>query len=128
LTNVRTAAIVLYKAAMRFEWDEEKNELNLKRHRMRFETATLVFDDPRAVTLRDVTHEEDEERFITLGWLGNGVIAFVVHTCFEVAGEEVIRLISARKATPRERKLYEAAHKRTASRHRGSGGHGRRRH
>lgn len=43
---------------MRFEWDEQKNELNLKRHKIRFETAVLVFEDPQAITLRDTAHEE----------------------------------------------------------------------
>jgi uncharacterized DUF497 family protein len=111
---------------MRFEWDEQKNALNLKRHKLRFETAILVFDDPHAITMRDTSHDEIEDRFITLGFLGHGVIAFVVHTIFELEGEEAIRLISARKATPRERTIYEAAHKRTASRHRDTRRHGRR--
>ena len=73
---------------MRFEWDEQKNPLNLKRHRIRFETAILAFDDPHALTLLDTSHGETEERFNTLGFIGNGVIAFVVHTSFEDKGEE----------------------------------------
>lgn len=93
---------------MRFEWDEEKNRLNLKRHKIRFETAVLAFDDPHAVTIRDRLHDE-EERFITLGKAGGHVILFVVHLSFEDDGEEVIRLVSARKATAYERKIYEAA-------------------
>lgn len=113
---------------MRSEWDEQKNALNLKRHKTRFETAILVFDDPHAITSRDSSHDETEERFITLGYLGNGVIAFVLHTSSEVQGEEIIRLISARKATPQERKVYEAAQQRTAARHRGPRRDGRRRH
>src|SRR5271166_2195919 len=105
---------------MRFEWDERKNTLNLKRHRLRFETATLAFEDPRAVTLRDASHGETEERFITLGRIGSDVVAFVVHTSFEVDGEEGIRIISARKATPQERNIYETTHKGAARRHRRS--------
>jgi hypothetical protein len=113
---------------MRFEWDEQKNALNLKRHRLRFETATLVFKDPHAVTLRDTPHEQTEERFLTLGWVGSGVIAFVVHTSFEIDGEEVIRIISARKATPQERNIYETTDQGTTKRHRRSRRNERRRH
>jgi uncharacterized DUF497 family protein len=65
-------------------------------------------------------HDEEEERFITLGRLEEIIILFVVHTEREVDGEEVIRLISARKATPGERRIYEAAQQRTAQRHRGT--------
>ena len=112
---------------MRFEWDEAKSALNVRRHGIRFETAVLVFDDPFSLTLRDLLHDE-EERFITLGTLGPGVILFVVHTVFEESGEEVIRLISARRATSRERKSYETAQQRTAARDRGIGRKKRRRH
>jgi uncharacterized DUF497 family protein len=105
---------------MRFEWDEAKNRLNLKRHKIRFETAILIFDDPCAVTIPDRMHNEEEERFITLGQLEGRLILLVVHADFETSGEEVIRLISARKATPGERKIYEAAQQRTAQRHRGT--------
>jgi len=112
---------------MRFEWHEAKNALNLQRHGIRFETAVLVFDDPFALTLRDVLQDR-EERFITLGMLGGGVIAFVVHTGFEEEGEEVIRLISVRRATSRERKSYEETQQRTATRHHGAGRKKRRRY
>ena len=106
---------------MRFEWDEAKNQLNLKRHKIRFETAILVFDDPHAVTIPDRLHDEDEERFVTLGRLEGSFVLFVVNTEREAEGEEVIRIISARKATPIERKIYEEAQQRTAQRHRGTG-------
>jgi len=105
---------------VRFEWDEEKNRLNLKRHNIRFETASLVFDDPNAVTIPDRTHDEEEERLITLGRLEDVIILLVVHTERGADGEEVIRLISARKATPSERKTYEAAEQRAAERHSGT--------
>ena len=83
-----------------------------------FETATLVFDDLYALTKRDMTHDE-EERFITLGATAPGEILFVVHANYESADKaEVIRLISARAATSRERKSYEEAHKRTETRNR----------
>ncbi|HEV2103408.1 MAG TPA: BrnT family toxin [Candidatus Acidoferrum sp.] len=105
---------------MRFEWDEEKNRLNLKRHKISFETASLVFDDPNAVTIPDRMHDDEEERFITLRRLEDIVILFVVHTDREADGEEVIRIISARKATPSERKIYEATQQRTAQGYRGT--------
>jgi uncharacterized DUF497 family protein len=75
-----------------------------------------VFDDPYAVTIRDLAHveigEEKEDRYITLGEIGPGAVLFVVHTWFADDGDEVIRLISARAATVKERRSYEEAHKR----------------
>jgi uncharacterized DUF497 family protein len=65
--------------AMRFEWDGEKNRQNLLKHDVRFETAALVFDDPYALTQRD-ERTSDEERWITLGSVGQGTVLFVVHT------------------------------------------------
>jgi uncharacterized DUF497 family protein len=59
---------------MRFEWDESKNRRNLERHKIRFETAVLIFDDPYTVTIPDLLHDEEEERFITLGRL-EGIIS-----------------------------------------------------
>jgi uncharacterized protein len=93
---------------MRFEWDEAKNQRNLAKHKVRFETAVLVFDDAYSLTQRDETTDE-EERWITLGSIGTSAMLFVVHTCFEHAGEEVIRIISARAATRHERRAYEEA-------------------
>lgn len=89
-----------------FEWDEEKNRKNLAKHKVSFETAKLVFEDPRAVSLLERI-EEGEERWHTVGMAGGVVILLVVHTHRGQGGEEVTRIISARKATPRERKIYE---------------------
>ncbi len=61
---------------MRFEWDENKNRQNLRKHDVRFETAVLVFDDPYAITQRDYTFN-DEERWITVGAIGPGSILLV---------------------------------------------------
>ena len=91
---------------MRFVWDEEKNRRNRAKHRVSFETAKLVFDDPRALSRLDET-QENEERWITIGLAAKIVVLLVVHTAHEEGGEETIRIISARKATPRERKAYE---------------------
>ncbi|MGA7792187.1 MAG: BrnT family toxin [Candidatus Acidiferrales bacterium] len=101
---------------MRFEWDEDKNRRNLRKHDIRFETAVLVFDDPYAITRRDQAFD-DEERWITVGAIGPGSILFVVHTFDEKQNEEVIRIISARAAEFHERKAYEEAHQGAKERH-----------
>jgi uncharacterized DUF497 family protein len=91
---------------MRFVWDEEKSRRNLAKHKVSFETARLVFDDPQAVSRLDRV-EDGEERWQTLGLAGGIVILLVAHTYREEGGEEVIRIISARKATARERTVYD---------------------
>jgi uncharacterized DUF497 family protein len=112
---------------MRFEWDEVKNQRNLLKHKVRFETAALSFDDPYALTQRDESSAE-EERWITLGSVGLDVVLFVVHTTLRRSEEEFIRIISARNATPRERRKYEEAHQGTKKRDRRHRGHERRRY
>ena len=111
---------------MRFEWDEAKNRRNLLKHRVRFETAALVFDDPYAITQRDES-SEDEERWITFGAVGHGTLLVVVHKCVE-GNEDVTRIISARAVESRERKIYEEAYQGAKTRHRRHRGHERRRH
>jgi uncharacterized protein len=101
---------------MRFEWDENKDRQNLRKHDVRFATAVLVFDDPYAITQRDYTFD-DEERWITVGAIGPGAILLVVHTFREEPNEEVIRIISARSAESHERRAYEEAHKPAEARH-----------
>jgi uncharacterized protein len=86
---------------MNFEWDQNKATINLKKHRIDFADAVTVFDDFNTVTLNDPDH--DEERFVTIGMDAYGRILVVVYTW----REDVIRLISARKATKQERKQYE---------------------
>ena len=110
---------------MRFEWDENKNRANLLKHDVRFETAVLAFDDPRALTRRDEGCEE-EERWITMGTIAEKAVLLVVHTWFEEANDEVIRIISARAATSRERTIYETEQgtKARPRRHRGEKGRG----
>ena len=94
---------------MRWVWDEEKNRSNRRDHKVSFEIAEIVFDDPLAVTLPDPY--QDEERWRTIGSpsMSSDVVLFVVHTWPEAdeTGEEVGRIISARKATRLERKAYE---------------------
>ncbi|MGI9101257.1 MAG: BrnT family toxin [Terriglobales bacterium] len=114
---------------MRYEWGEDKNEKNRSKHGVSFVTATLVFDDPYALTKPDFAHDEEEERFLTLGAIGPGAILLVVHTSLENSGgEEVIRMISARAATSREKKDYEKTHKPAKTRNRRRGEEERRRH
>ncbi len=85
---------------MRFEYDAQKSRQNLAKHGIDFDTATIAFEDPWALTQRDEAHEAEEERLITLGEIAPGVVLFVVHTSFAAEnGEEVIRPISARAAT-----------------------------
>jgi hypothetical protein len=92
---------------MRFEWDEGKNRTNRSKHGVSFETATLVFDDPHALTKRDAAHDEKEERFITLGAIGPGAILLVVHTSFENSGSEEANrdLFRSHRNFPREENL-----------------------
>jgi uncharacterized DUF497 family protein len=90
---------------MRFVWDESKNRQNRAKHKLSFETACLVFDDPYAVSFQE-REIEGEERWQTLGLIGGAVVVLVAHTAYEEEGEETIRIISARKATARERSIY----------------------
>ena len=92
---------------MRWEWDPYKNDTNRRIHRLSFETAMLVFDDPFALT-RDDPYPY-EQRWRTVGRVGT-VVVMVAHTWPEAGpetGEEVGRIISARKATRHEREAYE---------------------
>jgi uncharacterized DUF497 family protein len=94
---------------MVFAWDETKDRINRRRHGVSFDTATRVFDDPNVVTYVDRV-VDGEERWHTLGLVGGAVVLLVVHTIEEQNGEEEVRIISARKAIPRERAFYEASH------------------
>jgi uncharacterized protein len=91
---------------MKFVWDEEKNRRNLAKHKVSFEAASLVFGDPRAISQIDRVIE-GEERWQTLGLAGGIVVLLVAHTSRDQDGEELIRIISARKATSGERALYD---------------------
>jgi uncharacterized DUF497 family protein len=112
---------------MRFEWDEDKNRQNRRKHHVGFETAVLVFDDPYAVTQRD-TASDDEERWITVGAIGPGTLLLVVHTFYEKDNEEIIRIISARATESHEKGAYAEAHQGAEARHRRHRRHARRRH
>ena len=90
---------------MQFTWDERKNWANQQKHGISFETAALVFDDPYQLTLQD-REVDGEARWQTIG-LVNGVhVLLVAHTVDEAEEEGTIQIISARKATPQERRIY----------------------
>jgi uncharacterized DUF497 family protein len=91
----------------RFVWDDEKARANLRKHRVSFEIAARVFTDPHALTVQDRI-EGEEYRWQTLGRVGDITLLLVAHTLQEDPdGGEVIRIISARRADPKERKRYE---------------------
>ena len=83
---------------MVIEWDEKKNQKNQAKHRVSFEVAQQVFDDPHHLSVQD-RHEGGEERWQTLGLVGRIVVLMVAHSYRERGVGEVIRIISARKAT-----------------------------
>ena len=91
---------------MKFEWSNDKNAKNVKKHGINFELASFVFHDSQLMSVPD--HRYDEERWQSLGHI-NGIVIYVVHTIGENEnGEEIIRIISARKATPSEERRYYA--------------------
>ncbi len=91
--------------SLRFEWESQKASANLKKHDVSFEEAKSVFYDERARLISDPDHSEDEDRFILLG-LSHSLRVILVCHCYRSKGN-VIRIISARKASNRELKAYE---------------------
>ncbi len=89
---------------IKFEWDENKNQINQRKHGISFEEAKTVFYDENAILFDDPEHSEDEERFLIIGITNQTKICIVSH-CYR-DNENKIRLISARKATTAERKVY----------------------
>ena len=93
----------------RFAWDPEKAAGNRGKHGVTYELAATVFRDPLALSLYDDEHSETEERWLTLGLDENGVLLVVSHTFEELGDDEaLVRVISAREATAREREQYES--------------------
>ncbi|MBS7301134.1 MAG: BrnT family toxin [Eubacteriales bacterium] len=89
---------------LQFEWDENKNTINKKKHGISFEEAETAFYDDEAVVIPDPEHSQDEERFILLGF---SAMARLLMVCHCIRGEDdIIRIISARKATRIETEQY----------------------
>lgn len=82
------------------EWDDNKNQINIKKHGISFETAALVFADEERIEYYDKLHSQNEDRYVVLGCVQG--ILYVVYTM----RDEAARLISARVATPTERRIY----------------------
>ena len=85
---------------MLFEWDDEKNAENIRKHGIDFDDAILVFNDRYYVEFYDAAHSIDEDRYNVIGMVDD--VLFVVYT----ERKQRIRIISARLATPMERRLY----------------------
>jgi uncharacterized protein len=90
-----------------FEWDDAKAKANFKKHGVLFEVAAQAFDDPFAVSIQD-RFENGEERWQTIGLVNGALLLLVAHTLRDMdTGEELIRIISARRPTKQERKNYD---------------------
>lgn len=90
---------------MKFTWDESKAALNKQKHGVSFEEAQTVFEDCEALRIFDPDHSEDEDRFLLLG-MSSVLRLLVVCHCYR-ENDELIRIISARKATKKETSTYE---------------------
>jgi hypothetical protein len=86
-----------------FEWDFKKAKTNLEKHGISFEEASTAFRDPMSLTIDDPFHSGDEERLILIGMSYNSRMLVIVH----IESGDNIRIISARKATKKERNYYE---------------------
>ncbi len=92
------------EAVRTFEWDESKNAANAAEHALTFEEATDVFSDLLSITVPDPDHSVVEQRFATIGMTKSGMVVVVIHA----DADDAIRIISARVATPTERRDYES--------------------
>ena len=91
-----------------FEWDELKAAANVRKHGVSFEIACTVFHDPRLITIADLEHSENEERWFSIGLASNGAILSIAYLWKEVGTNLVeIRLISARNPTEKETRQYQ---------------------
>lgn len=90
---------------MLFEWDDVKEKINIAKHGIDFGTAALVFRDENRIEFYDEAHSTDEDRYITIGQI-NGIAVTVIVMVVYTEREKAIRLISARKATTQEGRMY----------------------
>ena len=94
---------------MRFEWDDQKNEINIRKHGIPFTTAVLIFEDPNCLTFPERI-EAGEARWHAIGAVqGSLLFLTVVHTYGEQGAEQIVRIISARRANNREKRRYAEA-------------------
>jgi uncharacterized DUF497 family protein len=91
---------------MKFEWNINKEKINIQKHGITFEQASYVFADPFALNKYDDKHSKNEDRWIMLGKSQNETVLVVVHTFRDNDGDELVRIISARKATKKEKIAY----------------------
>ena len=92
----------------RFDWDDDKANINLVKHKVSFDEGKTIFKDPFLITFPDELHSDEEERLISIGTSINERLLLVVHLeKMETLNGVVIRIISCRKATSSERKVYE---------------------
>jgi uncharacterized DUF497 family protein len=89
--------------SLRVDWDPDKATSNLRKHQVSFEEAGSVFDDPLLITFLDLQHSYDEDRYITIGLSNLNRLLLIAHT----DQNGLIRIISARKVTNNERRIYE---------------------
>ncbi len=90
-----------------YQWDETKAKANQRKHGVSFSESSSVFDDPLAISIPDPEHSREEDRWVTVGMSISGRVLAVVHTrSYRDPTNEAIRLISARLATTRERRVY----------------------
>ena len=91
-----------------FSWDPRKAKDNLRNHRISFEHAATLFHDPHALSIFDVAHSDEEDRWITIGFDQSGRLLVVIHTFHQIDIASCrIRLISARRATAHETRQYQ---------------------
>lgn len=90
--------------SVQIEWDKKKASTNIKKHKISFEEASTVFDDPLACIFDDLDHSLEEKREIIIGASISGQLLIV---CFTEIDKDIIRIFSARKTTHKEREDYE---------------------
>ena len=98
----------MFESEARFDWDPAKAAINLRKHKVSFDLAKSVFRTRILTWIHDEDYSDFEERWITMGFAQNGQLLVVSHTLTEISGgKSLVRLISARTATPNERRQYE---------------------